>query len=102
MNHLFKLAAVGTIAATAIAFAGTHDAEARCGLACGVGLGVVGGIVAGAAIAAAQPGYIYHAPPPGVYYAPGYVYYTGPVQPGCHVYKWRDEWGRKHKDRICY
>ncbi|MEJ1156977.1 hypothetical protein [Prosthecomicrobium sp. N25] len=101
MMEFRKVVAGGLIAATALAFAGTAPAEAGCGLGCGLGIGIVGGVIAGAAIAAAQPAYPRYAPPPGVYYAPGEVYYQGPVYPGCRVYKWQDEWGRVHKDRIC-
>jgi hypothetical protein len=101
MNQFRKIAAVGLVAAGAMAFSAAQQAEARCGFACGATFGVIGGIFAGAAIASAQPAYPRYAPPPGVYYEPGYVYYNGPVHPGCRVYKWQDEWGRVHKDRIC-
>lgn len=98
MKLFTRIAAVGLVATTALASAATYTpAEARCGFGCGLGFGIIGGVIAGAAIASAPR----YAPPPGVYYAPGYVYYQGPVYEGCHVYKWVDEWGRKHKDRIC-
>jgi hypothetical protein len=102
MTSIFtRIASVAMIAASALVFVAPAPAEARCGIGCGVGLGIIGGVVAGAAIASAQPAYPRYAPPPGVYYEPGYVYYRGPVYAGCRKYKWVDDWGRVHIDRIC-
>lgn len=101
MKLFGKMAATALVAATAMSFAATSEAEARCGFACGAIFGIIGGVAAGAAIASTPPGYPYYAPPPGVYYEPGHVYYQGPVYPGCRKYKWVDQWGRKHVDQIC-
>lgn len=101
-THFSKSAAVALIATSALGMtAKPDDAQAGCGFGCGAAVGIVGGVIAGAAIANAQPQNPRYASPPGVYYAPGAVYYSGPVYPGCRKYKWTDEWGRIHVDRIC-
>lgn len=101
MTFFGKIAATGLVALSALAFTAHQEAEARCGFACGAVFGIIGGVAAGAAIASVPQGYPYYAPPPGVVYEPGYVYYNGPVYPGCRKYKWVDQWGRKHVDEIC-
>jgi hypothetical protein len=80
---LMALAAVATLAISAVA--APAPAHAQRGLGAAVAGGIIGGAIVGGAIASSPYPYGYYGPPPG-YYAPGPAYY-GPAYaaaPGCY------------------
>src|SRR5258707_4774748 len=69
-NNLTAIAAVATLAVSAVT-----PASAQRGVAAGVAAGLIGGAIIGGALAG--PGYYGYGP--GYYYGPGYGYYGGPA-----------------------
>src|SRR5260370_18280214 len=69
-NKLRAIAAVATLAVSAVT-----PASAQRGVAAGVAAGLIGGAIIGGALAG--PGYYGYGP--GYYYGPGYGYYGGPA-----------------------
>ena len=96
---LMALAAVATLAASALAPAPAH---AQRGLGAAIAGGLIGGAIVGGAIASQNPYY-----GPG-YYGPGYGYYGGPAyvaDPDCVWQRQRfwDGYGwRVRNVRVCY
>jgi hypothetical protein len=68
-KKLMAIAAVATLAVSAVT-----PASAQRGVAAGVAAGLIGGAIIGGALAG--PGYYGYGP--GYYYGPGYGYYGGP------------------------
>jgi hypothetical protein len=69
-KKLMAIAAVATLAVSAVT-----PANAQRGVAAGVAAGLIGGAIIGGALAG--PGYYGYGP--GYYYGPGYGYYGGPA-----------------------
>jgi hypothetical protein len=72
---LMALAAVATLAVSAVA--APAPAHAQRGFGAGVAAGIIGGAIVGGALAAP-----YYYGPGGYYYGPGYGYYGGPAYVG--------------------
>src|SRR5258708_15867235 len=81
-NKLMAIAAVATLAVSAVT-----PASAQRGVAAGVAAGLIGGAIIGGALAG--PGYYGYGP--GYYYGPGYGYYGGPAFVADLDFVWRRE-----------
>jgi len=98
-KKLMAIAAVATLAVSAVT-----PASAQRGVAAGVAAGLIGGAIIGGALAG--PGY-YGGYWPGYYYGPGYGYYGGPAYVADDYCVWQrqrfwDGYGwRVRRVRVC-
>jgi hypothetical protein len=97
-KKLMAIAAVATLAVSAVT-----PASAQRGVAAGVAAGLIGGAIIGGALAG--PGYYGYGP--GYYYGPGYGYYGGPAYVADDYCVWQrqrfwDGYGwRVRRVRVC-
>jgi hypothetical protein len=97
-KKLMAIAAVATLAVSAVT-----PASAQRGVAAGVAAGLIGGAIIGGALAG--PGYYGYGP--GYYYGPGYGYYGGPAYVADDYCVWQrqrfwDGYGwRARRVRVC-